>query len=359
MNASDFYLVLNEQEAGPYTLEQVRSMWTSGAVTLNTHYWREGMAEWEPLRTIVASLQPPWWMRIACSIRSLSLRTWAKARSDFVPGIVAWLQPKARLVRFYSLRIWAEVLSVFIAGIAPRIQALESRLPSLIFGPEDSESAEPKATVSEQRRVNIAGDALSRSGTPHTFPVVRVAGGVCVVLVIICMSVGLSSHSGNSSGSSSGDSSAGSSFWGSSRSARFQSNLDDFIKEGSILNSYSEQGVNYQTFGDQLARTRAAFDLAKQEWSPQDSAEAYTHFSNALCGWLATYTLWHRKVSGHDYLDYSGNDLSLLNFVLVTIKMPEQPEDLYKKESIAKVIRLALTYSGDEFEKGRSQVSNK
>jgi hypothetical protein len=254
-------------------------------------------------------------------------------QSDVVPGIVAWLQPKARMVRSYSLPIWAKDF-----------------IGDLIFGPEDSESAEPTATVTGQRRVNIAGDALSRSRTPHTFPVVRVAGGVCVVLVIICMAVGLSSHSGNSSGSSSGD---------SSRSARFQSNLDDFIKQGSILNSYSEQGVNYQDFGHQLALTSAAFDLAKQEWSPQDSTEAYTHFSNAICGWSATYTLWHKKVSGHDYLDDSGYDLSLLNFVLVTIKMPEQPKDFDNKTSISRVIRLALAYSGDEFQKGRSQVSNK
>jgi hypothetical protein len=58
MNDPEFYLLLNEQQTGPYTLEQLRSMWASGAVTLNTLFWQEGMAEWKPLRNIVALLQP-------------------------------------------------------------------------------------------------------------------------------------------------------------------------------------------------------------------------------------------------------------------------------------------------------------
>jgi hypothetical protein len=47
---------LNGEERGPYTFEQLRSMWSSGYITADTLYWQEGMAEWEPIEKLQLDL---------------------------------------------------------------------------------------------------------------------------------------------------------------------------------------------------------------------------------------------------------------------------------------------------------------
>ena len=55
----DWYILnADGQKAGPYSLDQLRSFWANGQVTLDTPYWREGLAEWQPIRTIENSLRP-------------------------------------------------------------------------------------------------------------------------------------------------------------------------------------------------------------------------------------------------------------------------------------------------------------
>ena len=140
----------------------------------------------------------------------------------------------------------------------------------------------------------------------------------------------------------------------------FRTHFDDFIREGSVLNSYTEQGVNYQTFGDQLARTKATFDILEPDW-PGGRLIQKQHFINAIEAWSLTYKLWHRKVKGAKYLYYFGDDLKLLNEVLVAISMEPEARDgtSDQKASISKVIGLAMSYSADEFQKGRSQPISK
>lgn len=44
------YLILvNQEQKGPYTIEQLRSMWSSGQLTLHTLFWQDGMAGWEAI----------------------------------------------------------------------------------------------------------------------------------------------------------------------------------------------------------------------------------------------------------------------------------------------------------------------
>ncbi|XID75778.1 RDD family protein [Alkanindiges sp. WGS2144] len=43
------YLARNNEQAGPYTLEQVNQMLANGQVVLNDLAWHEGMSEWKPL----------------------------------------------------------------------------------------------------------------------------------------------------------------------------------------------------------------------------------------------------------------------------------------------------------------------
>jgi len=53
-----YYLWLNEAQAGPFTLQQVQSMWNGGQITALTLYWQEGNAEWQPLGNVLSEIEP-------------------------------------------------------------------------------------------------------------------------------------------------------------------------------------------------------------------------------------------------------------------------------------------------------------
>jgi hypothetical protein len=44
-----YRIIANGDERGPYTFEQLRSMWSSGQLTTEALYWQEGMTEWESI----------------------------------------------------------------------------------------------------------------------------------------------------------------------------------------------------------------------------------------------------------------------------------------------------------------------
>jgi TM2 domain-containing membrane protein YozV len=56
---AQYYLLINDQEEGPFTLNQVRSMWNAGRLNLNTLFCHPGYAEWRRLSEILASIEPP------------------------------------------------------------------------------------------------------------------------------------------------------------------------------------------------------------------------------------------------------------------------------------------------------------
>lgn len=56
--SDQYYLWLNDQQAGPYTMIQLRSIWNSGAITSETLYWQEGMSEWIALGTWLEETRP-------------------------------------------------------------------------------------------------------------------------------------------------------------------------------------------------------------------------------------------------------------------------------------------------------------
>jgi hypothetical protein len=53
-----YYLWINEAQAGPYTLQQLQSMWNAGQITALTPYWQEGKPEWLTLNDLLAELEP-------------------------------------------------------------------------------------------------------------------------------------------------------------------------------------------------------------------------------------------------------------------------------------------------------------
>ena len=52
-----YYLWLNETQAGPYTVNQLRGMWQSGQITAQTLYFTDGMTDWMALAAIVSILE--------------------------------------------------------------------------------------------------------------------------------------------------------------------------------------------------------------------------------------------------------------------------------------------------------------
>ena len=51
-----YFLAQNNEKTGPFTLEQLREMWRVGAVYPQTLYWEEGLADWQPLDRIAATV---------------------------------------------------------------------------------------------------------------------------------------------------------------------------------------------------------------------------------------------------------------------------------------------------------------
>jgi len=59
-----FYYSLNGQQQGPVTEDQLRQMVATGTLTPDTLVWREGMAEWQPLASVVAGISST----VQCSV---------------------------------------------------------------------------------------------------------------------------------------------------------------------------------------------------------------------------------------------------------------------------------------------------
>jgi hypothetical protein len=56
------YLYQNDQQTGPFTGEQIQEMLRAGAVTRDTMGWKEGLAEWSPLSSLLPAseiVMPP------------------------------------------------------------------------------------------------------------------------------------------------------------------------------------------------------------------------------------------------------------------------------------------------------------
>jgi len=52
-----YTLWIDHENAGPYTLGQLRSMWAGGKITAKTRYWKHGGKEWKRLLEIAGELE--------------------------------------------------------------------------------------------------------------------------------------------------------------------------------------------------------------------------------------------------------------------------------------------------------------
>jgi hypothetical protein len=55
--STEYYLQIDNQQAGPYTLQQIGAMVADGSVPVTTLFWKDGQADWEPLTQL--GFEPP------------------------------------------------------------------------------------------------------------------------------------------------------------------------------------------------------------------------------------------------------------------------------------------------------------
>lgn len=58
MNPRLYRIWKDQQESGPFTMSQLRSMWASGALTAENYFWTEGQTEWQPITALLTELEP-------------------------------------------------------------------------------------------------------------------------------------------------------------------------------------------------------------------------------------------------------------------------------------------------------------
>lgn len=52
-----YWITISDEQRGPYTIGQLRSMWHSGTITAETLYWQQGFENWYQLRHIINLLE--------------------------------------------------------------------------------------------------------------------------------------------------------------------------------------------------------------------------------------------------------------------------------------------------------------
>jgi TM2 domain-containing membrane protein YozV len=59
MGSDTYFLLLNGQQSGPYTINQMKAMWQNGNINVGTNYWQAGMAGWQSLANIRHFMDAP------------------------------------------------------------------------------------------------------------------------------------------------------------------------------------------------------------------------------------------------------------------------------------------------------------
>jgi hypothetical protein len=53
MQTLHIYLFISNQQQGPYAIDQIQAMWSSGSITADALFWHQGMSEWEPIQELL------------------------------------------------------------------------------------------------------------------------------------------------------------------------------------------------------------------------------------------------------------------------------------------------------------------
>ena len=100
----DQYLIFeNGEQKGPFTLLQLRAMWSSGAITVQTLYWQEGHPDWLPLESILHQLENhPVSPTVVVQQTPVSHERNTQPLSTFSQEVILWKGRPAYLNYFWS-----------------------------------------------------------------------------------------------------------------------------------------------------------------------------------------------------------------------------------------------------------------
>jgi len=58
VDSSPYYLWLSDKQAGPYSLQQLTSMWSAGTINAETLWWTNEFTDWQPLSALEPRMRP-------------------------------------------------------------------------------------------------------------------------------------------------------------------------------------------------------------------------------------------------------------------------------------------------------------
>jgi hypothetical protein len=148
----------------------------------------------------------------------------------------------------------------------------------------------------------------------------------------------------------------------------FKAQLLKFLEEGTKTNAKAEQGVSYSELREQVASTKAAYDLLKSTWPASLPTEMQKDFDRGIHAWELTVHLWNLKVGKKDNPtepDINGWNNYLTEFedhlVIRTYDSSYIVEDYRGKRYLPfdENISALLTVAGVSFNTGRTKILEK
>jgi hypothetical protein len=106
----------------------------------------------------------------------------------------------------------------------------------------------------------------------------------------------------------------------------FRDQIDTLIEEGRTLDDLTAQGVQYETYGQQLLAAKAAFEKVEASWPVGYAPKVRYNFTQAIRGWELALALWSAEIleksnpmepniNGYsDYMNYAGDYLNVRAF---------------------------------------------
>ena len=83
-------------------------------------------------------------------------------------------------------------------------------------------------------------------------------------------------------------------------SEAFKSRLNTFLADGARVSASTEQGVNYNEFGNYVTEALGSYDLLTSTWPDDLMPEVRAQFDDAFTGWDLLHYLWRLNIDDSD-----------------------------------------------------------
>jgi hypothetical protein len=146
----------------------------------------------------------------------------------------------------------------------------------------------------------------------------------------------------------------------------FKTQLMKFLEEGTKTNAKASQGVSYLELREQMANTKAAYDLMSSTWPPTLAVDCRSDFEKALNGWNLTLYIWELKfkksdeptepnINGYErYVAFAGIDHLVLKVHESDFVVEEYRGKIYLP--FDENIPVLLAIAGSSFNEGRDKI---